>query len=524
MNHITAAGLRAAGLRLLAWAALGAVAVAVTFSPAVRADGTYGPVQPGEGLGQVAQKLRPDPAIPLKRVMQALYHANRDAFMNGDIQQLLVGSTLQVPDLNALPRTPLATPLAELASAPPDGVAPVAKATPPFPAVAQDAEPPGGVMRPRDAKAATTPPAAAPQPVAAPPAAAVPAAVPPAPVLVPAVPAAAPPAKAAEAPGTAPAAVTAPAPTTTEPRHDETATAALREQLQTLTAQNAEIRKLVARSDAETQRMRADLQHMQQQHAQTPPPAAGGSQFGWLAALLAAVLAGAGAWWWPRRSRPQAAAPVASPPAPAAAGAGAAAAAADGATSKPLFATDPVATGLDWLSVLHTLGDADRFREEVQGLLLQPELRSRPEWRTIRALGRDLLPNDPLFSGPPDEERDSMSPREPLPSMPAEPPTTGPYPSLNSDATPALPLRLGIPASHQAALMVADRRGITGRYTALTDDEVGTKLALAHVYLDHGDFDNARAMLQEVTDGQHPSYSQEAKALMEAISRRPAMS
>ncbi len=56
----------------------------------------YGPVKPGETLGEIAQKLRPEGAA-LLQVLAALYAENPDAFQGENMNRLKVGSVLRVP-------------------------------------------------------------------------------------------------------------------------------------------------------------------------------------------------------------------------------------------------------------------------------------------------------------------------------------------------------------------------------------------------------------------------------------------
>lgn len=54
-------------------------------------------VQSGDTLSQVAQRLRRDPSVKLQDMMQLLFAHNPKAFANGDINELQLGASLQVP-------------------------------------------------------------------------------------------------------------------------------------------------------------------------------------------------------------------------------------------------------------------------------------------------------------------------------------------------------------------------------------------------------------------------------------------
>ncbi|ACT49897.1 Tfp pilus assembly protein FimV-like protein [Methylovorus glucosotrophus SIP3-4] len=57
--------------------------------------------QPGDIFGKVAQQYQPA-GVPLKKVMAALYAANPEAFLDGDINQLKSGQVLKIPSPEAL--------------------------------------------------------------------------------------------------------------------------------------------------------------------------------------------------------------------------------------------------------------------------------------------------------------------------------------------------------------------------------------------------------------------------------------
>ncbi len=59
---------------------------------------SYGPVQYGDSLSEIAYRLRRDKRWSNRQVMLALYDKNPDAFVRGNINQLKKGSFLKVPD------------------------------------------------------------------------------------------------------------------------------------------------------------------------------------------------------------------------------------------------------------------------------------------------------------------------------------------------------------------------------------------------------------------------------------------
>lgn len=68
------------------------------------AGSTYGPIQPGETLGQIAQRLKGSGSANVNQIMLALLEANPEAFKNNNINTLKVGVTLRIPEENAVTR------------------------------------------------------------------------------------------------------------------------------------------------------------------------------------------------------------------------------------------------------------------------------------------------------------------------------------------------------------------------------------------------------------------------------------
>lgn len=57
-------------------------------------------VKSGDVFGSIAQKYQP-PGVSLKQVMDEIYANNKDAFVNGDRQQLIVGRAIRIPSQSA---------------------------------------------------------------------------------------------------------------------------------------------------------------------------------------------------------------------------------------------------------------------------------------------------------------------------------------------------------------------------------------------------------------------------------------
>jgi pilus assembly protein FimV len=68
-------------------------------SPAAAAPGTYA-VRSGDTLRKIAQELRPE-GVSTEQMMAAIYRANEDAFIGGNMNRLRGGRTLKIPDRDA---------------------------------------------------------------------------------------------------------------------------------------------------------------------------------------------------------------------------------------------------------------------------------------------------------------------------------------------------------------------------------------------------------------------------------------
>ena len=62
----------------------------------------YGPIRRSETLWSVAKRVRPDSSISIEQMMLALQRANPQAFLQNNINNLKAGATLRVPDRNEI--------------------------------------------------------------------------------------------------------------------------------------------------------------------------------------------------------------------------------------------------------------------------------------------------------------------------------------------------------------------------------------------------------------------------------------
>ena len=217
---------------------------------------------------------------------------------------------------------------------------------------------------------------------------------------------------------------------------------------------------------------------------------------------------------------------------------------------------------LELLSLYYAKRDASKFEvaaEEMYAYIADP---NQAEWREARAMGEELVPSNPLFGGVLADftdaglDRDASAFRfdEPAPVAPETDYASYPFdepeqpaatdPSLATTTMPAFdfnapPARadaddnsfsFDLPPIEPAAtapvvtehdLEIDDGSDAGG---TVSDDEffagedaIGTKLDLAKAYLDMGDPDGARAMLEEVLAEGSPLQQAEARKLIGEI-------
>jgi len=61
--------------------------------------GNYGPITDGDSISMIAEKIRPDDSYSIQRIMRAIHKMNPDAFIDGEIDRLKMGSMLNIPPL-----------------------------------------------------------------------------------------------------------------------------------------------------------------------------------------------------------------------------------------------------------------------------------------------------------------------------------------------------------------------------------------------------------------------------------------
>lgn len=231
---------------------------------------------------------------------------------------------------------------------------------------------------------------------------------------------------------------------------------------------------------------------------------------------------------------------------------------------------DPSNAGshLELLSLYYAQRDAVKFEaaaEEMYGSIADP---NQAEWRDARAMGEELVPHNPLFGGDSDLQafnRDDFGTSAsaddfgfddpgaaatdagtydfgdtPTPAQPDDPLETAkfaaveydfdtPKPAAQADADdsfsfddlpPVAPVEAATGGAAGFDLDDKDEPAAGGAGDDdffAGEDAIGTKLDLAKAYLDMGDPDGARAMLEEVLGEGNSSQQAEARKLLAEI-------
>jgi pilus assembly protein FimV len=190
--------------------------------------------------------------------------------------------------------------------------------------------------------------------------------------------------------------------------------------------------------------------------------------------------------------------------------------------------------------------DASGFEGAAEAMYAQLYDAEHPSWRQVVAMGRDLLPDHPLFFEVPAAQTTAPSVPDfdpmPEPAAPAsfEPdddwgaaPAAPPASKPGGDATQNFSVdeidRLRVAAASanpfdtqpvgQPAIGAVQQESDAGQYGGDEDGDeaAATKLELARAYLDMGDVEGARGMLEEVIGEGNPGQRAEARRLLDEI-------
>jgi len=224
---------------------------------------------------------------------------------------------------------------------------------------------------------------------------------------------------------------------------------------------------------------------------------------------------------------------------------------------------DDIGLHLELVSLYYSRRDVDRFEAAAEAMHVHVADPQQPEWQDVVHMGRDLVPEHPLFSEAmsslhPDDEKEALhhfdldryasehSGSEPPPIPQAASPSAKvseyhfdfdltPRPAQTGQAKPAVAVaekhaeeelethasswQFAEPAveEHAEAHSGAHSEAHHHEFGQFSDDPVDTKLDLARAYLDMGDPDGAQAMLEEVMHEGTQMQKDTAKRLLDSI-------
>jgi len=218
---------------------------------------------------------------------------------------------------------------------------------------------------------------------------------------------------------------------------------------------------------------------------------------------------------------------------------------------------DDIGLHLELVSLYYTRRDVEHFEAAAEAMHAHITDPDQPEWQDVVHMGRDLAPGHPLFAEIGDAAHDH-APRHfdldsygndhdatefsPVAKSPAPQPAKVSEYHFDFDLTPHQPesvartaapvvaepepkeeepistWKFDEPAEVDTSHAVHADQADHDAFGELHDDPVDTKLDLARAYLDMGDPDGARAMLEEVLHEGSQMQRDVARQLMEKIS------
>lgn len=210
---------------------------------------------------------------------------------------------------------------------------------------------------------------------------------------------------------------------------------------------------------------------------------------------------------------------------------------------------DDINLHLELVSLYYGRRDVEHFEAAAEAMQAHVSDPQQDEWQEVLHMGRDLVPAHPLFAEPvaaaaPVAQHDepvaapavAAAPAVP-PAFPANPVKVSEYnfnfdltPAHDVSAEPAAPVAPPVPdddvtvmrpATHDWSAELAPENTLAGEPEAVPhefgDDPVDTKLDLARAYLDMGDPDGARSMLEEALKEGSQSQREIAKRMLDDL-------
>ena len=193
---------------------------------------------------------------------------------------------------------------------------------------------------------------------------------------------------------------------------------------------------------------------------------------------------------------------------------------------------------LKLLRLYYAERDASKFEAAAEAMYAHIADPTQPEWQEVKAMGEDLVPHNPLFS--PNESLTDYMHESVAPVSHADEPHLSDdnfdLGHFDADGTPAaaeesfdfdLADHSGRPAA-PVVEHVVEREVVSAPATLVPaakpaddffagEDTIGTKLDLARAYLDMGDPEGARSMLDEVMSEGNDLQKGEARKLLAEI-------
>jgi pilus assembly protein FimV len=190
---------------------------------------------------------------------------------------------------------------------------------------------------------------------------------------------------------------------------------------------------------------------------------------------------------------------------------------------------------LKLLRMYYAERDASKFEAAAEAMYAHIADPTQPEWREVKAMGEDLVPHNPLFGGSDDISgymHESVAPAEHETAHTSD--DNFDLGGFDADGTPAAEENFDFDLTDHAAptpaqpAHVPPPAPVTVAAPTLVaakpaeeffagEDTIGTKLDLARAYLDMGDPEGARSMLDEVMSEGNDTQKGEARKLLAEI-------
>ncbi len=192
---------------------------------------------------------------------------------------------------------------------------------------------------------------------------------------------------------------------------------------------------------------------------------------------------------------------------------------------------------LKLLRMYYAERDAGKFEAAAEAMYAHIADPTQPEWQEVKAMGEDLVPHNPLFGGNEDLAgymHEGLAPAEHR-ETPHASDDSFDLGGFDADGTPAseenfdfdltdraAPAPAFEEPAHAVATPVAAQPTLVHAAPPAEDffageDTIGTKLDLARAYLDMGDPEGARSMLDEVMSEGNDNQKGEARKLLAEI-------